>query len=250
MQTFSTAIAATRTYLDEVTPKSWTDYEVKREVNNAYGELITATIEVFEDYYQRRTDFNLVTGQQEYTIADGLPTDIYKIKRVEYNPNTLSNPNAFYRAAPTNINNFRSTITNPGLGSTSFPFYYTYGFDSSFVIGFVPIPQVASANGVRLWYIYRTPILVNDGTGGGGLDDPINIPYADRYASLIPLYAAGVLLRKGQQEEPVAAKYMADFDTGKQEMMNELKQRNVDDSEIIQDSIGLNTDFSMVDLYY
>jgi hypothetical protein len=186
--------------------------------------------------------------QQEYTIADGLPSDVYKIKRIEYCPNTSSNPNAFYRAAPVNINNFRSSITNQALGSTSFPFYYTYGFDSSFTIGFIPIPQVLSTNGVRFWYIYRTPMLVNDGSNN--VDDAINIPYADRYASLIPLYAAGVLLRKGQQEEPIAARYMAEFAEGKEEMMNELKQRNVDDSAVIQDSIGLNTDFSMVDLYY
>lgn len=247
-QTFSQAIAATRTYLDEVAPRSWTDYEVKREVNNAYGELVTATIEVFEDYYQRRIDFSLVALQQEYSIADGLPSDVYKIKRVEFNPNTAANAQAFYRASPVNINSFRSSIANQALGSTSFPFYYTYGFDSSFVIGFIPIPQVASPNGVRFWYIYRTPNLVNDGSNN--VDDPINIPYADRYASLIPLYAAAVLLRKGQQEESVAAKYLQEFEEGKVEMMDELKQRNVDDSAVIQDAIGLNTDFSMVDLYY
>jgi len=240
---FKDSVAATRTYLDEVSPKSWTDYEVKREVNNAYTQLVTTTIQVFEDYYQRRTDFNLVTNKQEYTIADGVPADVYKIKRVEFCPNTVTNPNSFYRAAPTNINNFRSTIVNPALGSTSFPFYYTYGFDTNFTIGFIPIPKQDSPNGLRLWYIYTTPNLVND-------TDVINIPYASRYASLIPMYAAAVLLRKGQQEEAVAARYMADYTQGQADMINELKQRNVDDSAVIQDSIGLNTDFSMVDLYY
>lgn len=250
MATFSQAIAATRTYLDEVTAKSWTDYEVKREVNNAYTELVTTVIQVFEDYYQRRTDFSLVANQQEYDSTDGVPTDVYKIKRIEYNPDVASNPTSFYRAAPVNINSFRSSITSTALGSTGFPFYYTYGFDSSMVIGFIPIPAINSTNGARLWYIYRTPNLVNDGTSGGGDDDEINIPYADRYASLIPLLAAAVLLRKGQQEEAVAARYMADYEKGKENMMNELKQRNVDDSAIIQDAVGLNTDFGMVDLYY
>ena len=248
MATFSQAIAATRTYLDEVSPKSWTDYEVKREVNNAYGDLVTAVIQVFEDYYQRRIDFNLVATKQEYTVADGLPADVYKIKRVEVNDNVVSNPNSFYRAAPININNYRGSIVNQNLGSSAYPFYFTYGFDDSFTIGFLPIPKLDATAGVRFWYIYRSPVLVNDGTNN--VDDPINIPYSDKYASLIPLYAAAVLLRKGQQEEPTAARYLQEFNEGKQDMMDELKQRNVDDAAVIMDSIGMNTDFSMVDLYY
>jgi hypothetical protein len=248
MATFSQVIAATRTYLDEVAPKSWTDYEVKREVNNAYGDLVTSVIQVFEDYYQRRIDFNTVASQQEYTVADGLPTDVYKIKRIEINANVASNPDSYYRAAPININNYRGSIVNQNLGSSAYPFYYTYGFDSSFTLGFLPIPKISGTNAVRFWYVYRSPVLVNDGTGG--IDDAINIPYADKYSSLIPLYAAAVLLRKGQQEESVAARYLEEFNAGKKDMMDELKQRNVDDSAVIMDSIGMNTDFSMVDLYY
>jgi hypothetical protein len=240
---FSQCIAQTRTYLDEVSPKSWTDFEVQREVNNGYGELITTVIQVFEDFYQRRTDFSLINGKQEYTVADGVPSDVYKIKRIEYNGNTTNNPTSFYRASPTNINNFRSTIVNTNLGSTSMPLYYTYGFGTAMTIGFLPIPQINSTNGVRLWYIYEVPMMANP-------TDTVNIPYSERYASLIALYAAAVLLRKGQQEEAVAARYMTEFDEGKQEMMEELKQRNVDDAGVIMDSIGLNTDFSMVDLYY
>lgn len=236
-------IAQTRTYLDEVSPKSWTDTEVIREVNNGYGELITAVIQVFEDFYQRRTDFSLIANQQEYKTTDGVPTDVYKIKRIEFNPQVATNPNSFYRASPTNINNFRSSIANQNLGSTSMPLYYTYGFGADMTIGFLPIPSVNSTGGVRLWYIYEVPMMVAP-------TDEVNIPYAERYASLIAQYAAAVLLRKGQQEEAVAKQYMAEFDEGKQQMMEELKQRNVDDAGVIMDSIGLNTDFSMVDLYY
>lgn len=239
----SGVIAQTRTYLDEVVEKSWTESEVIREINNGYGEVVTAVIEVFEDYYLRRTDFNLVANQQEYGNVDGVPDDIYKIKRIEYNSQVSSNPNAFYRATPTNINNFRSTIVNPALGVTSMPLYYTYGFSSDLHIGFIPIPKTNSTNGVRLWYIYEVPTLVNP-------TDPIYIPYSDRYASLISQYAAAVLLRKGQQEEAVAARYLQEFNESKADMMNELKMRNPDDSNVIMDSVGLNTDFSMIDLYY
>jgi hypothetical protein len=164
------------------------------------------------------------------------------------NANVVSNPDSYYRAAPININNYRGSIVNQNLGSSAYPFYYTYGFDASFAIGFLPIPKISNTNGVRFWYIYRSPVLINDGTNN--VDDEINIPYADKYASLIPLYASGVLLRKGQQEEPTAARYLEEFDKGKQDMMDELKQRNVDDAAVIMDSIGMNTDFSMVDLYY
>jgi hypothetical protein len=240
---FQDVIAQTRTYLDEVSPKSWTDYEVRREVNNGYGELITATIQVFEDYYLRRIDFSLIASQQEYGVADGIPADLYKIKRIEYNPQTASNPNSFYRASPISMNKFGSTLVNSALGTTSTPLYYTYGFANNIKIGFLPIPQINSTNGVRLWHIYTVPMMVND-------TDEVNIPYPERYASDISLYAAGVLLRKGQQEEPVAARYLAEFAQGKLDMMEELRQRNVDDSMVISDSLGQNNDFGLVDLYY
>ncbi len=243
MTLFQDVIAQTRTYLDEVSPKSWTDYEVKREVNNGYGELITATIQVFEDYYLRRTDFNLKANQQEYGIVDGVPADVYKIKRIEFNPQTSSNPNSFYRASPISMNKFSSSLVNTALGTSSTPLYYTYGFKDTFTLGFLPIPKIDSTNGVRFWHIYTVPMMVND-------TDEVNIPYAERYASDIAQYAAGVLLRKGQQEEAVAARYLQEFAAGKADMMEELKQRNVDDSLVITDSLGVNTDFSLIDLYY
>lgn len=243
MVQFSTPIAQTRTYLDEVVQKSWTETEVKRECNNTYIELVTAVVEVFEDFYLSRTDFSLVAGQQEYGVSDGLPSNVYKIKRIEINYDVAANANSFYRASPTNINNFRSSIVNQNIGSTSMPMYYPYGFGNAMKIGLLPIPKKDSANGLRFWNIYEVSPMVLP-------TDEVNIPYSERYASLIALGAAGVLLRKGQQQEKDAARYIAEYNNGKQTMMEELKQRNADDAKVIMDSIGLNTDFGMIDLFY
>jgi hypothetical protein len=238
-QNFSQLIAKTRMFLDEVSPKSWSDTEVQREVNYAYHDVVTTVMTTYEDYYMTAPVFvNIIDAQQEYGVADGLPQNTFKLRRVEMN--YASNTGKQYvKAAPIrDISAIRDSIMTSGTGSATLrPMYYVYGFSANFHIGIIPVPSKDAPNGIKVWYIPTQSDLVNP------TDEP-NIPYPERYATIIPLMAAGNLLRKGQQEEVVAAKYLDDADKMKQDLMQELEDRISDDGRVILDSIGYDTDFT------
>jgi len=229
-KTLANLEAATRTYLDEAIAGDWTDAEVDREINVGYHMLVTAVVNVFEDYYLTSATADSVANQQEYA----LPTDIYKIRRVEINYSP-SNPNSVpQRALPINIDSVRRDLANTTLGISVLrnPAYYIKGS----VIGFIPIPQESGTDNIKIWYITTKDDLVNP-------TDTIDIPYPDRYGHLIPLYAAGTLLRKGQQEETVAARYLAEFEAGLLKMQQELEDRVAEEGKYVVDVLAENLDF-------
>jgi len=231
------SIAQTRMYLDEVSEKSWSETEVEREVNYGYQSFVTNAMTAYEDFYMIRSDFDLQENVQEYGVADGVPSDVFKIRRIELNYKITSNPDAFRKSVPININDVKSSITRASFGSASFPAYYTYGFDSSFKLGFVPIPTEDGTNAARLWYIQQQVKLVVP-------TDLLNIPYADRYANGVALIAAGTLLRKGQQEEVSAEKYLIQGENLRMDMQQDLEDRVSDEAKLITDSIGMDLDFT------
>lgn len=239
-QDFSQLIAKTRMFLDEVSPTSWSDTEVQREVNYGYHDIITTVMTTYEDFYMVPPILlNIVNAQQEYGITDGLPSDIFKVRRVELNYSASTNPNVYVKGAPIrDISAIRDSIMTSGSGSATLrPLYYVYGFGDNFHIGLIPLPSKDATNGIKVWYIPTQGDLVSP-------TDVPNIPYPERYATIIPLIAAGTLLRKGQQEEVVAAKYLADAENMKQNLMQELEDRISDDGRVILDSIGYDTDFT------
>lgn len=239
-QTFQTLITKTRMFLDEVSEKSWLESEVMREVNYAYHSVVTAVMTTYEDFYMvAPITINIVNAQQEYGVSDGLPDDIFKVRRVELNYAADTNPLVYVKAAPIrDISAIRDSLTTSGTGSATLrPLYLVYGFGTNFTLTLIPVPSKDATNGIKLWYIPTIADLVNP-------TDVPNIPYVERYATIIPLIAAGNLLRKGQQEEVVAAKYLDDADKMKEDLMQELEDRISDDGRVILDSIGYDTDFT------
>jgi len=237
-QNFSQLIAKTRMFLDEVSPTSWSDTEVQREVNYGYHDIVTTVMTTYEDFYMTTPILiNIVDNQQEYGIIDGLPSDIFKMRRVEMNYSPTGTQ--YVKAAPIrDISAIRDSIMTSGTGSATLrPLYYVYGFGANFHIGIIPLPSENSTNGIKVWYIPTQIDLVAP-------TDVPNIPYPERYATIIPLIAASNLLRKGQQEEVVAARYLADADKMKMDLMEELEDRISDDGRVILDSIGYDTDFT------
>jgi hypothetical protein len=225
-------------FLDEVSEHSWYETEVLRNVNYAYHKFVTAAMTTFEDYYLDTVVFSLVNARQEYDVAtDGLPSDLFKIRRVELNYDIVNNPTYFRKAMPINITEVKDDLANTGRGSKSYPLYYSYGFGSDFKLGFLPIPEADAVNGGKLWYIYEVPNLVT-------ATDIVKIPYAERYSDGIALIAAGTLLRKGQQEEAPARNYILEGEAMKDQMMQELEDRIADEGKVIMDSIGANLDFT------
>jgi len=237
MITNSILTAETRMLLDEVTAKSWFDAEVQREINFAYHEFVSAVITTYEDFYRTFTTFNFVANQQEYGSVDGVPTDVFKVRRVETNYDVAKAPNNFIKSLPVDITQIRDQLGSSNFGGIRNSLYYVFGFDSSFTIGFVPTPTIDSTGGVKFWYIKNIANLSLS-------TDPVSIPYSDRYAKGISLIAASMLLRKGQQEEGASERYMLEGQNMKGQMMEELEDRIADDSKIITDTLGMSLDFS------
>lgn len=230
----------TRMYLDEVAPKEWTDTMIDTEIQNGYQAMVTAVMNVFEDYYVTKAYFNTVANQQEYGVADGVPADIYKTRRIEVNYNPDNTDNASVRALPVNIEAIKLPLAsansiNAVRATTN---YYERGFENSKIYGFLPIPQKNGTNAVMIMYLPLIANLPDDAT-------VINIPYADRYGYLICKFAAAHCLRKGQMEEAVAVRYLSEFGGGVLQMQEELSPKIAEESKQIVDAVGENIDFSL-----
>lgn len=222
--------AQTRTYLDEAAQADWTDTEVTREINAKYMEIYTAIVGVFEDYYSVKSQTASVANQEEYA----LPSDCYKVRRIEISYSPSDSSDIPRRALPVSMDSVLRDLGNSSLGITVYknPSYYIRGT----TVGIIPAPTQAGSTAITLWYIKNISEL-------SATTDTIDIPFPDRYGQLISLGAAATLLRKGQQEELVASKYFADYENGKVKMMEELEDRLADGNKQIVDTAGEDLDF-------
>lgn len=232
-----------RIYLDESTQTDWLDSEVTLAINRAYHDTASFVMEVYESFYETVTPFTyaIVANQQEYVIDPSL----IKVTRVEinFNPTTTgSQPN---RCQPIREDEIRQNLgnTNGAGGSFYSAAYYLHGDIGNQKIGFIPIPQTADTTGksISVWGIGLPSDLVNS-------TDNVNIPYADRFSYLVALRAAAQLLRKGQQEEATAARYIAEYRAGIVDMQTFLKERQADDVWGITDSLQEDIDFSTLEI--
>ncbi|PWU05321.1 MAG: hypothetical protein C5B43_03485 [Verrucomicrobia bacterium] len=228
--------------MDEAAQIDWLDSEVKSTYNYAYHDVVAKVIEVYDRWYETTTPFTyaIVANQQEYTIDPSL----IKVTRVEINYAPTQTNSTAARAVPINEDEVRGNLANTNnAGSFFSAAYYLHGNIGAQKIGFIPVPQVADTTGksISIWGIQLPADLVN------GTDD-VNIPWADRFAYLIALRAAAMLLRKGQQEESAALRYMAEYEQGVFEMQTFLKDRQSDDGQFIIDSQLEQTDFSTLEI--
>ena len=220
-----------RQYLDEAVTADWTQTEVDREINHYYMSLYTAVCEVFESYYSTTENDDTEENVQEYS----LPSDFWKIQRVEINYDVDNANSTAKRALPISIDDVKRDLgnTNIGVAVHRAPAYYLRGD----YIGFLPIPDEDGTDAIKLWYVSIPDEL-------SVASDTISIPFPDRYGGLISLGAAGTLLRKGQQEETAAARYLLEFEAGVLKMKQELEDRKADDVKGVTDTVGLDLDFS------
>jgi len=228
-----------RTYLDESSAFDWTNPEVEREANAGYHEIITSVMETYEDFYLTTTQINTITDQQEYTSVESVPTDIFKIRRVEINYDVANSNAQSSKARSETMDHIlnRLSDTTTGIYSEGQPVYYFQGFGSSTVLGFLPIPNNTDINAIKIWYIQEQSDMTSD-------TDAVNIPYADRYYSMAAKYAASVLLRKGQQEEASADRLLREFDSDMERMKQQMEDRIADNTKSIVVTDAENTNFS------
>lgn len=216
----SDVIYSTRVYLDEAAPQNFTAAEVLQAINSQYQALVTTAQTVWENYYITSTTTNTVANQQEYA----LPSTFFKTKRIEINYQPQVTNSTLQRALAIDTEGDPLNLGNTQLFNTALqgPTYYIQNNN----LGFVPIPTEAGPDTagnptIKMWYIPYVVDMVDD-------TDNVNIPYADRYYQLIALGAAGLLLRKGQQQEAFATKYLANFESQLDKMKMELLDRQAD----------------------
>lgn len=220
----------TRTYLDEAYQSDWLDTEVKTANNAAYQDLCGKVMEVYENFYETVTPYTyaVVANQQEYTISSSL----IKVTRVEINYNPTDTNAMALRAIPVKSDELKLNLAYSGNAGSSFNAgYYLHGDIGNQKIGFVPLPTISDTTGqsISVWGNALPSDL-------SATTDNVNIPWADRFYYLICLRAAGELLRKGQQEEATAARYLAEYQAGVKEMQTFLRERQSDDVVMIEDS--------------
>ena len=225
-----------RSYLDEASDADWTDSELNKLINHRYHRVYTAVIAVYEDYYITTDLFNTTASREEYTTADGVASDIYKIRRIEVNYDVSASTSTPTRLFPVqNMDAIRRDLgyQNAGIGLrvSSGGNYYTFGFGSNITIGIIPVPDKTGTNAGKIWYIQQLADLSLDA-------DTVNIPYADRYYHMIAQGATGDALRFGQQDSPEADKLDAKFERDLTTLQEELEDRIAEETKTVMDISG------------
>lgn len=239
-KTRSDCLNQVRDFLDEASASDWTDAELNTLINTAYHRVRTAVMTVYEDYYLTTDQFNGTADQEEYSSTDGVATDIFKIRRVEFNYNTADSNSAPTRCLPINIDEVRRDLayTNSGIGvgTRTNSVYYTYGFGSNFRIGIVPVPNRTQTNAGRIWYIPTAADLSADSSN-------LDLPYVDRYWILVCYGATADALHFGNEDSDEADKFEAKLIAGILLMQEELEDKVSEESKYVIDTSGEYTDF-------
>lgn len=242
-KTLSNLQTEVRTYLDEATQGNWLDAEVTSAINRAYHNLAQKVMEVNEKWYETTSPFTyaIVANQQEYTIDSTL----IRVTRVEIDYNNGQQDSKAARAVPIKEDEVRGNLNNTNNAGSFFSAgYYLHGNIGSQKIGFIPVPVTGDTGGqqsISVWGIAVPTDLAS-------ASDNVNIPWADNFSYLIALKAASQLLRKGQQEESSAMRYIGEYEAGVIEMQNFLKDRQEDDGVYIVDSSLEQIDFSTLEI--
>lgn len=235
-KTLSNLQVGTRVYLDEANQADFLDTEVTRSINYAMHDVAKNVVEVHEDYFFSTTPkfISTVANQQEYS----LDSTLVKIRRVEINYNPSDTNSVAQRATAIKTEEMPLRLANNSIGQSGIfaAGYYINGQQGSQVIGFSPVPQFAGTNNVSVWGVVMPSDL-------SAASDLLVIPYPDMFGQLVELRAAVLLLRKGQQAENYAAKYLEDYKSGILEMKNFLKDRQDDGVWMIADALNEDTIF-------
>jgi len=222
-----------RSYLDEPSANAadWTDTELNVLINSYYHRVYSSVIDVFEDYSPLSVSTSdTVAGQQEYS----LPTDFLKVRRAEINYDISNSGSTFAKALPVTMDAVRKDLANENtlLTIKRGAVYYL----RANVIGFIPIPDKAGDEAIKLWYYPLQSDLTAD-------SDTIDLPYADRDFLLIVWGAASEALRFGQQETEEADKLDRKYERGLLKMTEYLENRTADDYKGVIDIQGDHVDF-------
>lgn len=143
-----------------------------RAIDEADKRIYSKLVKVHEKLFYGSTTFPAINGRSEYTVSDGVPSNIKKILRLE---TRYSGQDRRYRCTKA-AGGLLSVVKMDEI-STSYldryhPKYYEFGSDADTVIGFLPSHDAAGADYNKVWYLKRpttltegaqTPITPEDG---------------------------------------------------------------------------------------
>jgi hypothetical protein len=177
--------------------------EIDVDINNAVRDMMNAVLkDVQEDYLSSFDTIDFKSGRTEYPLFD----DFRKMTAI-----WISNGSDYVKAIP-----MRVSDDLPNISSNSNPSRY-YLRDG--VIGIRPVPTADITAGAKIWYERRIPSLKNEGD---------ELPFILRdFKRAIVAYA----LEKASiadDNTQKTAKYSMEFIQGKKDMVETLKDRDVD----------------------
>jgi len=199
------------------------DVEYNANINASLAELHDILIGAYgEDYYIEDFDFNAAANQADYD----LPDDFYKLRGVDVKLNTAGAAE-YYSVRRFNFNE-RNRYTQQGLWQINGLPFIRYRLVGS-KLRFSPAPDQNTE--VKIWYIPRSVVLVND---TDEFDD------INGYAEYVIVDAAIKALNK---EESDVSVLMAQKEALRQRIIAMAQNRDAGESESVSDIYAENDDY-------
>jgi len=138
-----------------------TPAQVINSIDEGNVRVYNKLVSVHERLFYTSTEINVKSGTSEYTVTDGVPTDIKRILKVETRYN-----NQPFRVKATKIDHSnidqmdKATVT---YHSSARPGYYWMGNGVNTVIGFDPAHDLTADNYTKIWYL-RKPTKITQGS--------------------------------------------------------------------------------------
>jgi hypothetical protein len=187
--TLATLRTDIRYNIDEASANYWTDAEINQKVVNSYRGLWKRIMALRDDWFQSATagTVSIKSGQNKYTSADGVPTDIYRIKSIR----TTTSGKEFIRwigkdqTSPEFVEGLRADI------SVNDPYLYLYDLVGNQTIFVSPTPREACTATVEYIVLPTDPSV--DGSTFGVLDPFTDYIKSDATLQLLAKGPTGAL---------------------------------------------------------
>lgn len=173
--TLATVRSKVRAHIDEPSANYWTDAELNGYISDRQLDLWRKILQIRKDYFLSNFNLSLVANQFSYTVADGIPADIWRIETIR--TTTSGKQNMVW-----NPGNPTSQAFIDGLNSdtpTFNPFQIYYALRNLTTLWVSPLPQ--SALTARVDYI-QLPTAVSADSDTFLLPDPF-LPYIQYMAA-------------------------------------------------------------------
>lgn len=128
-------------------------------IDEGNKRIYSKMVQVHERLFYGTASFNAILNRQEYTSADGVPTDIKKILKLETKYADQTDRVRCTKIKLANVDQMDHATTT--YKSSDNPGYYWFGNGSNTTIGFVPAHDESGDNYSKLWYLKRATRLTD-----------------------------------------------------------------------------------------